>query len=113
RNRLVRHPRKPIVNVYDDVEWFELALESDLRVPFQAVVVGDALRSPRLELGGTIVDIADALDSTVWAPYRVSRKLGRTPGAYRDALTPVLRHAKKVQLVDQHFLPYEPRCLNT
>jgi hypothetical protein len=56
-----------------------------------------------------MVELAAVLDVSWWVNRKNTVTVARTPVAYRAALAPVLRHAKKVQLIDQYSVPYEPR----
>jgi hypothetical protein len=112
RHRFVQHPQTAITDPRDDFCWLEAALESDRRVPFQAVVVSQKLQAACEEQGDHVIDLAELLDLPLWEPHKRSISLSRTPAAFRQALAPVLRHAKRVHLVDPYLLPFETRRLD-
>lgn len=109
RNRLVRHPAAPGGRPQDDRAWLALAIESHRRLPFDDIIIGAACAAGDTVVPAGCTHIESALESPAWRGRRTTRLVRRTPGAFREQLEPVLRHARKVQLIEPNAAAGEER----
>jgi len=120
RHRLVRHPKSngdPPASVDD---WLSLALQSHSRTPFDAMFLGETLlrRSENMLrrcglTDATVVELSRALESISWAGRQRTERLRMIESEFRRVLSPVLRHARSVSLVDRFLSPGKPRFWKT
>lgn len=104
RNRLVRHPKGPS-NPNDDLEWLELAREAHNRAPLDAIMLTPELLE-RSDINDEIlVAVTGALDSPAWLARRRSETIKQREEDYRSLLPKILRHAKRLYLIDPFFRP--------
>lgn len=112
RNRLVRHPKTPNAP-QDDFGWLQLALEAHDRAPLDMIM----LTSELLECSGMtdeiLAEVGRTLDSPAWLARRQSRTIEQREEDYRDLLPKILRHAKRLYLIDPYFRPDQPRWTDT
>lgn len=114
RKRLVKHARRKSGDPTDDLEWLELALDSHRRSPLHGIVLGEELLTryghhddkPFIKLNG-------ALDSARWQNRQRSITLTQSEADYRKYLTPVLRHARALTLIDPYMTCHEERFFRT
>lgn len=104
RNRLVRHPKRA-TNPNDDLEWLELAREAHNRAPLDAILLTPELLDRSGVNDGILVDISDALDLPAWLGRRRSETIKQREEDYRGLLPKILRHAKRLYLIDPFFRP--------
>ena len=112
RNRLVRHPK-----VQDepkgDLEWLKLARQAHERAPLDAIMISSKL----LVLSGMteelLVKMEEALDAPVWMARKRSETIRKQEEDYRGLLPKVLRHAKRLYLIDPYFRPDRRRWKDT
>ena len=104
RNRLVRHP-KVSNDPDDDLEWLALARQAHNRSSLDAIILSSEL----LVLSGLtnelLVEARGALGSPVWLARKRSETIKQREEDYRWLLPKILRHAKKLYLVDPFFRP--------
>lgn len=104
RNRLVRHPRSMTGNPISDCDWLKLALVSHERIPFHAIILSQKLMDNCNCESSEFVEFSVSLDSTQWNDCRRrTLTLNKSRADYRSNLAPVLRHARKLALVDPYF----------
>ena len=108
RNRLVRHPKYP-TNPADDIDWFNLLLESDNNVSFYEIITGDDFFLQNSFSDSRFTILADILNSGLWLARRRTLDLERTEAKYREIFTNVLRHAKTLDIVDPYINPVDER----
>ncbi len=88
--------------------WLPNAEEEHARQSFHAIVAGANPRKNDRVL--TYDDLSE--DTPLWAVPR-EKVVFRDAISLADAVSPILRIAKNVILVDPHFDPYKPRARNT
>jgi len=114
RHRLVRHPRRHAGDPATDFDWLGLALESHGRVPFHGILLSQDLVDGCGHNCDAFVEFLGALDSPQWeARRRRTLTIRKCEADYRGALGPILRHAKKLLLVDPYLNPNRSRFLKT
>ena len=109
RHRLIKHPVSSRGEPTDDDGWLDLALESHATAPFYGVVLSQLLRDSRGLSDTVFMNLSEVLDSDLWEKRSYSVTLRRTKAHYRNALTPVLKYARTLTLVDPYMSCYEPR----
>jgi hypothetical protein len=102
RRRLVRHPKRSGGSPVVDSQWFDLVRESHETNPFDWVVTGDRIGRGRLSKTETSVRISEVRASQKWQP-RHSKTIAMCESEYRGILTPILRYAKRLELVDPYL----------
>ncbi len=118
RNRLVAHPANVGGDPADDDAWLDLALASHHLVPFYSIFLSQALIDLRLQRVPTFhepacIEVSGALNHPLWLARTQTLPLWQSLADYRRALTPILRHARTLSLVDPYLTPYEPRFFDT
>ena len=104
RNRLVRHP-KGATNPNSDLEWLELAREANSRAPLDAIMLTPGLLIRSGINDDVFVEINSVLDLSVWLGRRRSNTIKQREEDYRSLLPKILRHAKRLYLIDPYFRP--------
>jgi len=118
RNRLVAHPARNGGDPADDHDWLELALVSHRRIPFHSIFLSQGLLDLRLQCDPTFqeaacIEFSCALNSPLWRGRSQTLPLTQSLADYRRALTPILRHARALTLVDPYLTPHERRFYGT
>ena len=112
RKRLVRHPKTPNAP-QDDFGWLQLALEAHNRAPLDMIM----LTSELLECSGMtdeiLAEVGETLDSPAWLAREQSRTIEQREEDYRYLLPKILRHAKRLYLIDPYFRPDQSRWTDT
>lgn len=104
RKRLVRHPRSMTGNPISDCDWLNLSLNSHDRIPFHAIILSQTLMDKCNCERSEFVEFSVSLDSTQWNDCkRRTVTLNKSRADYRSNLAPVLRHARKIALVDPYL----------
>lgn len=113
RHRLVRHPRRMAGDPATDADWLDLALQSHRRIAFSAILLTEELWRTTGVRDGGLIDIDKALDSSAWIDRKRSATISRTKAEYERVLTPIVRHAKTLALVDPRLTPLASRYWTT
>lgn len=114
RNRLVRHPKRMQGPPSNDLEWLELALESQRRIPFHGIIINQTdLIEEKNHSDYPFIDFNDALDSPQIEEMDEPITLKKCECDYRKYLAPILRHAKKLILLEPYFNYGDERWLKT
>ena len=104
RNRLVRHPKGPN-NPNDKLEWLVLAREAHNRAPLDAIMLTPEL----LKISGMndeiLIEVDSALDSRAWLARKRSETIKQREEDYRGLFPKILRHSKRLYLIDRFFRP--------
>jgi hypothetical protein len=113
RNRFVRHARCSRGDPACPRDWLDVAMDSHTQLRFDGMVMSDEL----YEQAGMATCIQAAkLDSALDAPFWTGRQPDKTVRKikedFRAALNPVLRHAKKVTLIDPYINPCISRWMH-
>jgi hypothetical protein len=106
RNRLVRHPKATHENPSTDLEWLQIALESHGQIKFDGIIAPSHLLSICETSCSEFIDAVKVLDSPHWSSRRKTLTLSASEPYYRPVLDPVLRHARKLIIVDPFFSPH-------
>ena len=104
RNRLVRHPKESN-EVKEDLEWLTLARQAHERAPLEAIMISSELLERSGATEELLVEMEKALDSPVWMTRKRSETIKQQEEDYRGLLPNILRHAKRLYLVDPFFRP--------
>lgn len=112
RNRLVWHP-KTRDNPSDELEWLELAREAHGRAPLDAIMLTPELLGRSGMDDELLVDASGALNSLAWFARRKSKTIKKQEEGYRCLLSKILRHAKRLYLIDPYFRPDQCRWTDT
>jgi hypothetical protein len=114
RHRLVRHPKCMTADPISDKDWLNVALESHQRIPFHAIFLSQALLDSCGRTCDALVEFFSSLDSAQWNGRRKrTLTLRKSDADYRVALSPILRHAKSLALIDPWFNSSESRYFDT
>jgi len=114
RHRLVRHPKCLRGYPCSDTEWLNLAFDSHDQIPFHAIILSQPLMNNCGRECNDLVEFYGSLDSAQWNGRRKrTLMLNKTPDEYRAALTPILRHAKSLVLIDPWMNSHESRYFDT
>lgn len=114
RHRLVRHPKSMVGNPNTANDWLKIALDSHDKVPFHAIILSQELMDNCERECSAFVEFFGSLDSSQWSDCKKpTLMLTKSPAEYRSNLTPVLRYARSLVLVDPYLNPEEPRYFNT
>jgi hypothetical protein len=114
RHRLVRHPKCMAGDPGNDKEWLNLAFDSHDRIPFHAIILSQALIDGCGRECDALVEFFGSLDSAQWDGRRKrTLSLTKSDADYRAALTPILRHARSLALIDPYLNYHESRYFNT
>lgn len=103
RHRLVRHPRCNTGEPATERDWFQLMLDSDTRIPFYEVVMTDPFGVAENLTENRFLGLSNVLDSDLWNTRRRTLDVERTSAEYNRILSPILRHAKTLDLVDPYM----------
>lgn len=98
RNRLVRRP-KSSVHPITEQDWLRVATELDNL----HVIVASTHNA--VENCDNLVELAAVLDSELWNNRDRTWKVPMDEAGYRTALTPLLRYARKLLLIDPYLGP--------
>ena len=113
RNRLVRHPRAGEQAPSQGADWLKLAMRSHEETPFHGIILDKELAESCGLTDDALMEISRALDSSQWRTRRRSMTLKKHEADYRKQLTPILRHARTLALVDPYFNTRGPCFLKT
>lgn len=113
RHRLIRHPASADGNPATDLDWLNLALVSHARIPLRGIVLSQNLQVAYGIANPDLIVLPNVLESPQWLERRRSLTLSMIEADYRNVLTPVLRHAKSLTLIDPHMNSQEVRFRRT
>ena len=102
RQRFVRHPRSTKEPTTAEA-WLGLALLAHKHEAFHGIIVGQSLAEKYWLEDGHLLELGEVLDSAKWQERSTTLTVMQDEACYREALTPVLRYAKAVDLVDPYF----------
>ncbi len=110
RNRFVRHPKGVSGDPTDASAWLNLALKSHLKQRFDGIVMCDTVyQSARMSAYREAAPLHQALRTPFWRGRQTDVTLEKRKGQFELALTPILRHAKAVTLIDPYIDPRKRR----
>lgn len=109
RHRLSRHPRSGKGDPQSDSEWLDLAMESHQKIPFYGIVLSKMLMDTCGHNDSSFIEFSESLNSSLWLERRRTIPLNKCETDYRSTLTPILRHAKSLSLVDPYLNSQESR----
>lgn len=110
RKRLNFYPpssKKPV----NDEDWLALAREAHKRISFNGIIACKKTLESCHSENSCQIDVLDVLDSSQWNKRRRTLTLETNTIYYTPVLEPILRHARKLTIVDPHFTPHESRFL--
>lgn len=113
RNRIVRHPKRLEGDPTTDEQWLQLAIESHRRVPFTQIIAGRELCDGCTVAGLPLTPLTDVLDSPGWDARKRSKTLTKSESDFRTTLSPLLRHARVIRLIDPYLVPRTARFFAT
>jgi len=102
------------IDPQDDADWLDIALLSHDKIPFYALLLTQSLIDACDHDCDEFVEFLGSLDSKQWEGRR-KRTLTLTKSAesYKSALTPILRYAKSIALIDPWLNSQESRYFDT
>ena len=117
RNRFVRDfERGTIEDATSEMDWHVLAASRHSTSPIHLTVSDETLHAVAADnfpvesdFGNTLVAIQALHESPRWNAAESQCVIPRTLAAYREVLTPFLRSAKRLTILDPHLNPSEPR----
>lgn len=114
RHRFVRHPKSRNGEPLNELDWLNTAIDEHEINPLHGILLSEQLLSACSRDCDSLMEFLSALDSPQWA-RRCARTLtlSKSEDDYRQALAPILRHAKTLDLVDPYFNTRESRYLKT
>lgn len=113
RHRIVRHPRRLEGDPASDEQWLELAIASHRRIPFTQIIAGGELCRRCAGAGLPLTPIPKVLDSSAWEGRKRSKTIAKSEPEFRAALSPLLRHARAIRLIDPYLVPRTTRFFET
>lgn len=116
RNRLVRHPKGTHREAADDYRWLFWALErhhSDGLNRFHGIVATDEYIELSEMEDNALVPLSGALDSPCWQDRPRSVRFAKTEVELRRHLTPLVRYARVVTLIDPYLTCRKDRFFDT
>ena len=104
RNRLVRYPKIQNGDPCTDLEWFHNIIEHHSKIPFYSILYSHILSERIEKKGEEFIELNnDILDTPKWENRKRSIMIERSEAGFRKILSGVLRHAKKVLLIDPYM----------
>lgn len=116
RNRLVRHPKGSQREEDDEYRWLRWALErhhSHALNRFHGIVATDEYIEFSEILDDALVPLSGALDSACWQERPRSVRFAKTDIELRRNLTPLVRYARVVTLIDPYLSCRKDRFFDT
>jgi hypothetical protein len=116
RNRLVRHPRGSHRDEPDEYQWLFWALErhrSDVANQFHGIVATEEHITLSGMADNALVALPRALDSACWQNRPRSVSFPKTHIELRQRLSPLLRYASVVTLIDPYMTCRKDRFFDT
>jgi len=114
RKRVVRHPVSSNGDPETDLDWLNIAMESQERCPFQAIFLSENLENEYSSTCSSFVSFETALDSEQWLSGATrTAVVKKTPAEFSAHLKAVLKYARAVQLIDPFMNYDEGRFMNT
>ena len=115
-NRLIRHPAGAGDYEGDDFRWLKWSLErhqADRGNPLNGVFSTDDFIELSELTDDVLVRLSTALDADCWVNRERSIRFTKIAANLRQHLTPIVRYAQKVTLIDPYMTCREPRFLDT
>lgn len=109
RNRLIRRSQTLMLSSSDELRWLAWALECHADAEFHGVIATEELLAVSGMTNGVLIGLPSALESRQWLERRRSIPLTKCEADYRKHLSPILRHAQKVTLIDPFLSPHKER----
>ena len=116
RNRLIRHPAGIADHEKDDFRWLKWSLErhrADSCNPLAGVFSTDDFIELSELTDSVLIGLSTALDADCWVNRERSIRFTKITANLRLYLTPIVRYAQKVTLIDPYMTCREPRFLDT
>ena len=112
RKRLVRHPKAPN-DPAGELQWLELAREAHGRAPLDAIVLTPDLLARCGIDDEVLIGLDGMLESDPWVNRQRSVTIKQQEADYRSLLPKILRHAKRLYLIDPYFRPDQRKWTKT
>jgi hypothetical protein len=114
RNRIVKHPRGS-KDPATEADWLEIAIEEHGKFGFQGIVHSGEWVARASTASAPVLKLANALDSPRWLELTETQTpaVPTTDAGFRRMIAPVVRHAKKLVLIDRYLTPHEGRFFQT
>ena len=116
RNRLVRHPAGSSGLEGDDFRWLKWSLErhrADGDNPLAGVISTDDFIELSEISDDALIRLSSALDADCWVNRQRSIRFTKTMSNLQTHITPILRYAQKVTLIDPYMTCHEMRFFDT
>jgi hypothetical protein len=108
-HRLVRHPQRKAGHPANDAEWLDLALESHHHHALEWIVASKHLCASRTDEPAPLIDPIELRASEPWQTRQRTPSVRMCASGYRPYLAPLLRHAKRLEIVDPYLSHRELR----
>jgi hypothetical protein len=105
RHRIVRHPKNPGCDPASNREWLDTAELSNAQVPFQGIVLTNSLLATLGNPGANLMELSQVLNSAQWTGRKNTTPIQLSEADFRRKLSPVLRFARTVTVVDPYLSP--------
>lgn len=112
RNRVVRHPRAA-QDPKSDLDWLGLAYEANARAALDAIILSSDLHAASARYDDFLCPFDSVLGAAHWQRRRRSITFKQCEADYRALLPPILRHAKRLYLIDPYLRPDRDRFTDT
>ncbi len=103
RHRLIRHQKRKDGDPKNDQEWLDLALDSHRKASFHKIILTEYLAQILKEKDSVLLESTRVSDVVRELLEFRSVSITKSEKDYREKLTPVLRYAKKLYLVDPYL----------
>lgn len=112
RNRVVRHP-KAAQDPKTDLDWLGLACEANGRAALDAIILSCGLHATSARCDDVLSPFDTVLAAPHWQRRRHSITIKQCEADYCALLSPILRHAKRLYLIDPYLRPDLKRFTDT
>jgi hypothetical protein len=106
QRRLVRHSQPGAPVPTDDRGWLALALQAST---LDSIVAARPGVPPVASGGAPVIPLADLRASEPWNARQTSADVPMSRSGYDAVLRPLLRHARKVKLIDPYLAPHDDK----
>jgi hypothetical protein len=116
RNRFITHPAGAASLENDELRWIKWSLErhrADCKNQMAGVISTDDFISLSEINDEGLIRISEALYAECWNNRKCSARFTKTHSNFRNQVAPIVRYARKVNLIDPYLNCREPRFFDT
>lgn len=111
RKRIIRHARSKGTPLDTDQAWLDLMVQLHASVPFKGIICGQHEAQSSQGASTAFIDVEQVLGSNIWRNRKNTHIITQNENDYRRILTPLLRYAKSLDLVDPYFSPTDDKYI--